>query len=292
MVHEITQIGIQDYDCYSILWYGNYVKHYKHCIANSIGCAVKIKIIHQIKYIRSANWGEETVVRISNVTNEIYDDIAKKNPNFPKYDTGTAVLMCQWIAKLSGEVCNQTLMTVVADTIPINTFDALDESDHRVWKILSNTIRLPTKFIPDDKLLATYTASGTLYSDMWESLPTKGSSLNIVTTFDLFEQSRTNFFGGQAHLKSLRENHSLAMVVGWIKDCVIHDVFDLNNHVPITCEFKVGLVRISQNKTFELEQMICVNGNIIASTRLCMVCMDWNTKQISTLPDSYVDGML
>ena len=292
MVHEITQIGIQDFDCYSILWYGNYIKHFKHCLASTLGCPVKIKSIHQIKFIRSAHWGEESVIRISNVTNEIYDDITKKNPNFPKYDAGTVVLLCQWISKTSGMVCNQTLMTVVADKIPVDAFDALDESDHKLWRTMSNTIRMPMKSIPDDKLLATYNSNGMLYPDMWESLPIQGASLNIVTTFDLFEQARTNFFGGQAHLKSLRENHSLAMVVGWMKDCVINESFDLNTHIPIKCEFRVALVRISQNKTFELEQMIYVNGEMIANTRLCMVCMDWNTKQIATLPDSYINVMI
>jgi acyl-CoA thioesterase FadM len=181
---------------------------------------------------------------------------------------------------------------VVADTIPNDAFDALNETDHKLWKSLSGTIRMPMKSVPDDKLLGTYTASGTLYSDMWEHLKTTTSSLNIVTTFDLFEQSRTNFFGGQSHLKSLRENHSMAMVVGWMKECVIHEMRELDTRVPISCEFKVTLVRVSQNKTFELEQMIYVNGKSVATTRLCMVCVDWNTKQITELPGSYVNAML
>lgn len=292
MVHEITQIGIQDFDCYSILWYGNYTKHYIRCIASTLGCSVKINSIHQIKFIRSAHWGEESVIRISNVTNEIHTDVVKRRPNFPRYPMGTAILLCQWISKTSGVVCNQTLMTVVADTIPVDAFDVLEESDHKLWKVMSATIRMSTKPIPDDNLLASYNAGGILYPDMWESLPKKGAALSIVTTFDLFEQSRTNFFGGQSHLKTLREDHSLAMVVGWMKDCVIHEVSELNTHVPISCEFNVTLVRISQNKTFELEQMIYVNGEPIATTRLCMVCMDWNTKQIATLPDSYIDVMI
>ena len=278
MKEIVNQIGIQDYDCYSILWYGNYIKHFEYAISKLFKDYELIQI-HYSKYMNSAVWGEESEIQIL--------DIGKSVEKFRSLEKNTRYLLCIWKSIYTGKICNSSFIEIKTDSDMIVKNELTKELEKLSLQMVASLIISVKK---NNEFIVDYNSTNLLYSSMWNIVDNNKYKLNTTIVYDCFEQMRTNLFGGQKHLKGLQEKHNMAMVVGWVKNLVIN-TYSKKISNPIDSEFKVKITKIYQNKTFEMEEFIIIDGEIIARTLLCMVCVHWDTKNICQLPNEYVQYM-
>ena len=254
MIYSVDQVGICDFDSYAILWYGNYWKYYKRTLLKHFDSYEMIKMF-QMLYLSPVQWKNR-----GNISLKIIEK---------QEQTYTVVLL--WY--VDNDIYNAMYCQIRSDK-NVNVI-TLNDSEMKVFRKLKMPFRL-------SKSIATFSQNATVYEDC-----VNGSYLSEHTCLNLFEQMRTDSFGGQTNLSNLSEEYGYTIVVAKMHNLKFYPE-PVSVGQTITCH--MILTRQISNMCFEFHQTIETFDNQIIGEAVIMLCIfDPEKKQLVNLPDQFLE---
>lgn len=283
--YRLKKLGIQDFDPYTMLWYGNYLKHIKRALQEAYGNCNVLKIV-QMKFKTSLSWGQYGDIEVI---------LAKK------MSSNHAHVLCKWIVK--GNLINLSLWEVVFEIANLDTKNILLSKKDKMFVMQLSVAPNPisSSITSDVYGKGHYRSEFVLYGDMVRH----DGFLSDDCILDMFEQTRTELFGGQRLLREILDEANLSLVVHSMtnfykqsireekeKGKVTASIFSLNKVISHTIflknigdvawEFLQNIVVAADARSFGNDS-VKNSTRIVASARIVMSCVNTKERKLSKL---------
>ena len=254
-MYPVDQVGICDFDSYAILWYGNYWKYYKRMLMLHFD-AYSIEKMHQMLYVTPVQWKNRGSICLK---------VTEKKGKC-KY----AVALFWYV----GETIYNALYLSIESKKDVG-IDTLTDSEQQMFRKLKIPFRMPKKNV------AKFSQNATIYEDCMN-----GSYISEHTCLNLFEQMRTDSFGGQTNLSELSSQYGFTIVVAKMHDLRFYLV-PVRLGQTISCQ--MIMTRQIGNMCFEFHQQIMCDDKVLAEAVIMLCIFDPEKKTLVDLPDAYFE---
>lgn len=255
MMYPVNQIGICDFDSYAILWYGNYWKYYRRMLLKHFGSAYTIEKMHQMLYVMPVQWKNRGSICVKVIEQK----------------AGHYTVALFWYVD---ETIYNAMYVDIATKKEVD-IETLTDVEQKMFRKLKIPFRLPKKNV------AQFSQNATLYEDCMN-----GSYISERACLNLFEQTRTDSFGGQTNLSDLSSEYGYTIVVAKMYGLQFFRV-PVRLGQPLVCQ--IALTRQIGNMCFEFHQQIVSNDKVLASAIIMLCIFDPKKKTLVDLPDAYLD---
>jgi acyl-CoA thioesterase FadM len=276
-IFQVDQLGIKDIDAYGHVWYGNYIKFFTRSARAFLG-GCTVRRVEHLKYKKSVPWGA--------AHSRIESYLVAREP-------ATATVLQRWC--VGDEEDNTYALCLLVVDLPPGSADALPvmagaEKLARNGPMLKVAVKgMEMNGVkPNDNgapVLGLMQVQRHVFADMVAcDEGVNGGRLELADIMDLFEQSRTEFVGGQPGLKAFMDG-GLALVVGQIDGLVISSEVRVSGGDTVCCEVTLLREKVGR-KCFDFEQrLLRADSSEIARVYVLMCCVHHEKGELTRVPD-------
>jgi len=256
---QITQLGINDMDAYSIMWYGNYLKWFKRYLYTYIGSNIKFQFQY-IKFINSVKWGDNIVI----VGNRIDVNILLLEMKHNNLNVNEALIHVDKGNLSLFKINNSILIKRIVNKLKSNNIFFLNNNSHDYYK-----------------------SEFTIWKDMLID-----NKIQDTHVLDIFEQSRTRLIGGHKILQKMRYDDNQFIFVSNINHFTNNDNYNINLSDKINAY--VYIIKNIGWKIFEFKQVIINDKYKECCSMLCKLVIYKDTyhyKGLYSLPEYVISNI-